>query len=168
MAEHWLTRFLKPHPSRTSPLRFPEGQTRPLPSDGEAFSTVPAMPAVAALNTLGCHLFRELSAAGARNTFISPTSLMLALAMTYNGARGETQTAMAKALQVSDTPTSDLNAQLSALRQGLGTGDRDLKIETPSSLWVNKGYAIKPQFARLCATHYRATACTLDFTHPLA
>ena len=35
-----------------------------------------------------------------QNVFISPMSVMLALAMTYNGAEGQTRQAMAKALEL--------------------------------------------------------------------
>ena len=35
-----------------------------------------------------------------KNTFISPASVMLALAMTYNGAEGTTRQGMARALEI--------------------------------------------------------------------
>ena len=35
---------------------------------------------------------------GSKNTFVSPASVMMALAMTYNGAEGETRQAMARTL----------------------------------------------------------------------
>ena len=46
-------------------------------------------------NDFGLNLFRQALAGNeADNVLVSPTSVALALAMTYNGAAGETKTAM--------------------------------------------------------------------------
>ena len=53
----------------------------------------------AATNDFGFRLYAKLANSdGEQNLFISPLSLELALAMTYNGARGSTRQAMAKTL----------------------------------------------------------------------
>ena len=43
------------------------------------------------------------------NTFISPTSLLMALSMVYNGADGSTKEEIAKALQVEGIEVEELN-----------------------------------------------------------
>jgi serine protease inhibitor len=69
-------------------------------TDPQATDTVdPAV--IAAQNRFGLSLYHRLASGGTANEqgiFISPSSIALALAMTYNGARGETQTAMSHAL----------------------------------------------------------------------
>ena len=59
----------------------------------------PAAPAAFAINDFGLHLLRTLAAeTPEQNTVISPVSVALALAMTYNGSQGETHLAMGQAL----------------------------------------------------------------------
>ncbi|MDQ0887852.1 serine protease inhibitor [Paenibacillus sp. V4I9] len=56
---------------------------------------------VKASNEFGMQLHRQLVQTEQnkkKNIFISPTSISLALAMTYNGSKGETQLSMAKTL----------------------------------------------------------------------
>ncbi|MEI6503582.1 MAG: serpin family protein, partial [Armatimonadota bacterium] len=125
-------------------------------------------PAVTAANVFGFNLFHKLTTDKPANVFISPTSLMLAMAMVYNGAGGETKTEMAKALQVADIPVGDVNQQLAALQTGLRTGDKDVQVEIANSLWASNGYSFKPPFVKLCDSYYQATVDALDFTTPQA
>jgi serpin B len=125
-------------------------------------------PAVAAANGFGFNLFHKLSGGDSDNVVISPTSLMLALAMTYNGAGGETKAAMAEALQLSKIPVADVNAQLSELQRELQTGEPKVKLLLANSLWADDGVAFAPQFLETCERSYRAKARTLDFSSPRA
>ncbi|NEP84245.1 MAG: serpin family protein, partial [Okeania sp. SIO3B3] len=43
------------------------------------------------------------------NIFISPSSIAIALSMTYNGARGKTQTAIAKTLNFQEMSLEEIN-----------------------------------------------------------
>lgn len=133
----------------------------------DALPTVSPQPAVAAANIFGFNLFHKLTQKP-ENVFISPTSLMLALAMTYNGAGGETKTEMAKVLQVSGLPIADLNSQLAALQQDLPQADPQVQVEIANSLWASKGFAFKPPFVKVCQDSYQATLDSLDFGSPRA
>src|SRR5205814_90362 len=65
---------------------------------------------VAAQLAFGFRLHGALApAASGGNLLISPLSVALALSMTYNGARGSTQSAMARTLGIGALPTADLN-----------------------------------------------------------
>lgn len=66
-------------------------------------------PKVISANTrFGFKLFSQLKSHSSENIFISPTSIAIALAMIYNGAKGETQQAMAKMELQGSLP--DINA----------------------------------------------------------
>src|SRR5437899_5618609 len=55
----------------------------------------------AASNAFGFDLFQQLRRQDSdKNVFFSPLSVTVALAMTYNGAVGETKDAMARALKI--------------------------------------------------------------------
>src|SRR5216683_4044444 len=69
-----------------------------------------AAVAVAA-NDFGFRLLHALNANGtATNLIVSPLSVSQALTMTYNGARGNTKTAMARTLGIGAIDVSQLNA----------------------------------------------------------
>ena len=74
------------------PQRSPD-----LTVDGRLFKASGRL--VKASNDFGFRLYRELAKTdAARNIFISPASIELALAMTYNGASGESAKAMSRVL----------------------------------------------------------------------
>src|SRR5262245_4964002 len=59
-------------------------------------------------------LYGEVAGDGSENLFLSPYSISVALAMTYAGARTETEQQMAKALRFT-LPQSELHAAFNAL-----------------------------------------------------
>ena len=59
-----------------------------------------------AVNTFALNFFRELYATNEGNLFISPYSIFTALAMTYEGAKGDTAREMADVLSVEQDNTS--------------------------------------------------------------
>ena len=64
----------------------------------------------AASNAFGFDLFQQLRRQDAnKNVFFSPLSVTVALAMTYNGAAGETKNAMARALKIEGMSRGELN-----------------------------------------------------------
>jgi serpin B len=59
-----------------------------------------------------------------KNTFLSPASVMLALAMTYNGADGTTREAMARALELEGMTLDDVNRAFADLKLALNPQTR--------------------------------------------
>ncbi|MFO8060765.1 MAG: serpin family protein, partial [Bacillota bacterium] len=79
---------------------------------------------IAANNRFAFNLFAELARGEpGENIFISPTSISLALAMTYNGADGETRQAMAEVLQLEDMDLETVNAAFAELKTILQNPD---------------------------------------------
>lgn len=60
-------------------------------------------------NQLGFELLKTIEPDESGNTFISPTSLFMALSMVYNGAEGETKQEIAKTLQMEGIELEELN-----------------------------------------------------------
>ena len=72
---------------------------------------------VAANTRFGFKLFSEIAKQDAgKNVFISPFSVAAALAMTYNGASGETRQAMAETLELNGMSLDEVNQANAALR----------------------------------------------------
>lgn len=111
-----------------------------------------------AFSGFGFELFRRLRAAEPdANIFASPTSAALALAMTYNGAAGQTAEEMARVLGVADIPLDALNETnrkwIEALQR---TGDPRAELAIASSVWYRDWYPITDAFRERVEAGYAA------------
>jgi serpin B len=124
---------------------------------------------VEANTRFGFKLFSEILKDDAkRNVFVSPTSVALALSMTYNGASGETQEAMGKALQLQGMSQAELNRSNKELVQVLEQADSKVQLAIANSLWAKEGISFKPDFLRRNQEFYDASVNVLDFGSPTA
>jgi serpin B len=107
---------------------------------------------------------------GGDNLFYSPYSISLALAMTYAGARGETERQMAETLHFS-LPQDRLHPAFNGLdlalaSRGEGAEGRDeggFRLNIVNALWGQEGYAFLPEFLDLLAENYGAGLRLVDF-----
>ena len=112
----------------------------------------------------GWELLRgECSRQSKQNVFVSPLSVFLALAMTKNGAVGETETAMRKALALpsypSDAAINDaVLALLRSLRPKNGIG-----LVIANALWVHILHSLSQEFVRASEEIYDAVVRQIDF-----
>ncbi|MDD4291333.1 MAG: serpin family protein [Clostridia bacterium] len=105
-------------------------------------------------------LFREQKIEG--NSLISPLSIMLALAMTANGAVGDTQTEMLEVLS-DGMSMQQLNDCLYSYVNSLPSNDSD-KLSIANSIWFRKdGIYVLKSFLQTNADYYGAQAYAADF-----
>lgn len=112
-------------------------------------------------------LYDEEKAGKDRNFMISPLSLSMALAMTRNGAAGETEAAMTETLKL--TPFADeevINSYYSKLREALLATDPSTKLSIANSIWTNKHIVIKPAFVAANRDYFNSTVEAVDFADP--
>jgi serpin B len=98
------------------------------------------------------------------NLFYSPYSISTALAMTYAGARGETEAQMARVLHFT-LGQQLLHPAFGSLRgeiQGAGQ-KRKYQLQTANRLWGQKGYGFLPHFLKTTETYYGAGLKEVDF-----
>lgn len=121
-------------------------------------------------NEFGLELFKKVVAGEpeAKNIFISPTSVALALAMTYNGAAGETKTAMENALRKAGFSTEEINTAYKSLIEALRSVDPKVLLEIANSIWYREGFNVLPQFISVNEEYYNAEVSSLDFSSPQA
>ena len=98
-----------------------------------------------------------------KNIFISPLSISLALSMTYNGARGETQNAMAKTLEAQGIAINEVNHFNRMLQESLLSSDKGTEISIANSLWANKDISLKQSFIDYIKIFYQAKLSNLNF-----
>ena len=109
-----------------------------------------------------------LKQTGNKNTFVSPLSVMLALAMTYNGADGTTRQGMAQALEMEGMSLEDVNRAFSDLKSALAPADSKIQLKIANSLWARNGFTINPAFIERNKQHYAAEIASLNFADPAA
>lgn len=105
--------------------------------------------------------------------FVSPVSISMALAMTWAGARGETEAAMADALRFpfdQDTLHDAFNAldqALAARSEPDELDDEDAgdppELNIANALWPHEGITLDESFKETLANHYGARPVALDF-----
>jgi len=108
-------------------------------------------------------LYQELRTNG-DNLFFSPYSISTALAMTYAGARGETETQMQKALHFS-LPQDELHPAFPALQGKFQEIQEqgNVQLFVANSLWPHEEYAFKEEFLTLLQQYYDAEITALDY-----
>lgn len=122
---------------------------------------------VGSSNTFAFDLFSRISRKDAgKNTFISPFSVSSALAMTLNGASGDTKTAIAETLRLSGLSDEEINSAYRDLVRFLLNLDRKVVLEVANSSWYRKEYAVKPAFSQILADFYDAEIRSADFKDP--
>jgi serpin B len=99
------------------------------------------------------------------NLFFSPFSISTCLAMTYAGARGETETQMRKTLHLSE-PQEAIPASFAKLFDRLNEAEKQngIQLETANALWAQKGEPFLPAFLKTAGGDYRADIQQANFT----
>ncbi len=118
-----------------------------------------------------------------KNLFFSPTSIRMALAMTYAGARGDTAKEMDKALSFDGLPANKVHdgfsAELKSLAEAADTTSklsphadewqkkeaeqRRVTINIVNRVWGQQGRAFQADYLNLLKTSYGASLEQLDF-----
>lgn len=159
MAQH-LNRLVAPAP--VEPLSLSQiTPADPMPAHSPVEPRLPA-----AHTRFGFKLFSQLQQDPSQNLSISPSSIAIALSMLYNGATGNTQQALAAALELEDMSLDDLNQANAALETALENADPKVTLAIANSLWGKTGFAFKPDFLQRSQTFYGAEITNLDFASP--
>ncbi len=121
-------------------------------------------------NDFGFDLFQLVSADAepGENICVSPLSISLALAMTYNGAGGDTQIAMEEALRLAGFSRDEINELYRGLEQSLVTDDPKVQVEIANSIWYRNDFEILSDFVQRNEIYYDAKVESLDFSDPLS
>jgi serpin B len=114
-------------------------------------------------STFGFDLYQELKWKKG-NLFFSPYSISTALAMTYAGARGQTEKEMAEVLHFS-LEQEPLHHSFSMLQSNLNTiqNKGHIKLSIANSLWAQEGYPFLDTFFNLNEKYYGSGLNFVDF-----
>jgi serpin B len=115
-------------------------------------------------NSFGVDLYQELKSKPG-NLFFSPYSISSALAMTYAGAKGNTEKEMADVLHFTLEQTEDLHASFLQLETDMKFIEEkgDIKLSLANSLWIQQDYKLLESFVELNQKYYNAGLNSVDF-----
>ncbi len=119
---------------------------------------------VAANTQFSLKLFLEIVKQNTgKNIFVSPYSLAISLAMTYNGAKGETQASIAKTLELQGMSLEEVNQANASLRTALEAKETNLQVYLANSVWVTEGVSFNPELLGINNDFYHAKVRSLNF-----
>ena len=101
------------------------------------------------------------------NLFISPYSIPTALAMTYGGARGNTQKQMEKTLRFS-LVQDKVHPAFAKLQNGLNELQEadNFELNVANSLWPQHDYKFLDEYLSLTKKHYGVSITPVDYSLP--
>jgi len=118
-------------------------------------------------NTFALDIYNSLRTENG-NLILSPYSISIALAMTYAGARGETESQMAQALH--SLPQDQLHSSFNALDLALGKepinlnkDQQPMKLNIANAVWSEKTFPFQAKFLDTIAINYGAGIHLADF-----
>ena len=116
---------------------------------------------VTANNDFAFNLFRVADAQN--STILSPISITYALGMLNNGAAGETQAQINKVLGFGETGAEGINAFCKKMLTEAPNLDKSTKVLISNTIYMNKGYELKPLFVSKANDCYHAEPETRNF-----
>ncbi len=117
---------------------------------------------VDANNQFGLDYYSKLKDKDSGNIFISPFSISGALAMTYEGAKGQTAEEMRSVFYF---PEDDnlRRTEYAAIFNELNKGDKKYKLSTANALWAQEDYQFLKDYFDSVEKYYGGKATNLDF-----
>jgi serine protease inhibitor len=116
-------------------------------------------------NKFAFKLFKKIQKSEPENTFISPLSVSSALAMTLNGAEGETQQSILNTIDYGDFSAAEVNDAYKQLTSLLKTTDRKIELGLANSVWYTDNLHVQNTFANVVRDFYDGTVQGLDFNN---
>ncbi|MDJ1467524.1 serpin family protein [Xanthocytophaga flava] len=99
-----------------------------------------------------------------KNQFISPFSIAMAVAMTYNGANTTTKDGIKKALSMQGLTDEEQNSAFQSIADYLNGIDKTVTFSPANSIWYRKGLIPQTNFVETNQQYFDAEVNELDFT----
>jgi serpin B len=131
----------------------------------ESFSAInKSKDFIEANNKFAFDVFKNVNIEETKENFmISPVSLSLALAMTYNGAANDTKTAFENTLNYNTFSSNEINNLNKEIIYNLSDNSLGSILEIGNSIWVEKRFTVKEDFIKKNEEFYDAEIQNLDF-----
>lgn len=149
----------KPGPSGT------EETPTPQPSPGQQSASLDTV--VDANNAFAFDLYQELTGDPEyreSNIFFSPSSISTALAITYEGARGQTAEQIRSVFHFPDNQSVLRHGYTDLIAQ-INSESNAYMLRTANALWAEQTYPFLTDYINTAERNYNANTTNLDFVH---
>ncbi|MFC1768569.1 serpin family protein [Nanoarchaeota archaeon] len=138
-----------------------EEEPEPLPVDVSQATPEGVKTVVDANNQFALDYYNQIKG-GDGNIFFSPYSISTALAMTYEGARGDTAKEMASVFYF---PKGDTirRSSYAKIYSDINKKDKSYKLHTANALWAEQTYKFLDNYLSTVETYYGGKTTNLDF-----
>jgi len=121
-----------------------------------------------AVNFFAFNLYKEFynDQATTGNIFNSPFSIFTALAMTYEGAKGETAQEMANVLNI-EQGNDTFHKYMQALNKYLNENS-EYNISTANAIWPSQYYSLLQDYIDIIKNFYDGEVSEVDYSDPVA
>ena len=142
-------------------------------TSNENSNTIPSMTQknsttyIKTINTFAFKLLKQMIQEPLKenNIFYSPYSIFTALAMTYEGAKGNTASEMADILEIPQDNESFHN-YVQNIYAYLNQNDL-YTISTANALWIRENYDLLDTYLSIIETEYHASSQSINFSNPV-
>lgn len=134
----------------------------PTLADSTGATTEGINSVVDANNQFALDLFSSIKNDTSGNIFFSSYSIFEALAMVYEGARGQTAAEMQSVFHF-PTDNATRRSSLAALYNELNENDANSILRIANALWVQKDYTLLDEYLAIIEKYYAGNAANVDF-----
>ena len=112
-------------------------------------------------NKFAFDLYSKLDESESENLFYSPYSISAALAMTYEGAKGQTADEMKSVFHFPES--NILRPNFAAIYNDINEGVKDYELRTGNALWVQQDFPFLSDYTSRIEKYYGGKAANVDF-----
>jgi serpin B len=140
---------------------FPYEPKQPPKTDDTGSTQQGIQQVVNANNQFAFDLYSEVDKSETGNIFYSPYSISAALAMTYEGAKGQTANEMKSVFHF---PENDiLRPNFAAIYNDVNKGNNAYELRTGNALWAQYDYKFLEDYTSRVEKYYGGKVANLDF-----
>src|SRR3989338_529432 len=140
---------------------FPYDPQQPPKADDGSSTEQGIQEVVAANNKFAFNLYAELDKSQNENIFYSPYSISAALAMTYEGAKGQTADEIKSVFHFPES--SILKPNFAAIYNDINGGNKAYMLKTGNALWVQQDSPLIQDYTHRVESFYGGKAANVDF-----
>lgn len=116
-------------------------------------------------NDFAFKIFNKIGEGEKENSFISPFSISVALAMVLNGAEADTRQSILQTIDFSDLTPDQVNHSYKDLTDLLFSIDKKVELGIANSVWFDQEFKVNPLFASIIQDQYDGRIQALDFNN---
>jgi len=140
---------------------FPYQPDQPPQVDDTGSTQQGIQDVVNANNQFAFDLYSELDKSEQGNLFYSPYSVSAALAMTYEGAKGQTADEIKSVFHFPES--NILRPNFAAIYNNINKKDKEYKLSTGNALWVQQDYKLLDEYLSTVEKYYGGKVANVDF-----